>query len=112
MIEEIKKLSLAALGAASTTYEKVSDIINELVVKGKISVEEGRQISEGLKKDLLLKAECAKNIANEKMDEIKPLTKQELNDIIGNLNLATKQDITNLKNKLIELEERLNNLQK
>lgn len=61
---------------------------------------------------MLLKAECAKNIANEKMDEIKPLTKQELNDIIGNLNLATKQDITNLKNKLIELEERLNNLQK
>lgn len=112
MIEEIKKLSLAALGAASTTYEKVSDIIDELVVKGRISVEEGRQISEELKRDLMIKAESAKTKANEKIDEIKPVTRQELNDIINNLNLATKQDIDNLKSKITQIEEKLNNMQK
>ena len=112
MIEEIKKLSFAALGAASITYEKIADVINEMVAKGKISVEEGRQISEELKKDLMVKAESAKSIANEKLDEIKPVTKQELNDIINSLNLATKQDIINLQNKILDLEEKLNNLQK
>ena len=39
MLEEMKKLCLAAVGAAAITYDKTIDIINDLVEKGKITVE-------------------------------------------------------------------------
>ena len=56
MLEEMKKLCLAAVGAAAITYDKTIDIINDLVEKGKITVEEGKELSEELKKNITTKA--------------------------------------------------------
>lgn len=50
MLEEMKKLCLAAVGAAAMTYDKAIEVINDLVQKGKITVEEGKELSEELKK--------------------------------------------------------------
>lgn len=105
MLEEIKKLCLAAVGVAAITYDKAIDIINDLVKKGKITVEEGRELSEELKRNLVIKAEAAKNKAN----DIKPLTKENMQDMIKNLNLATKSDIEDLKTRINFLEEKINN---
>lgn len=105
MLEEMKKLCLAAVGAASITYDKAIDIINDLVEKGKITVEEGKELSEELKRNIVIKAEAAKNKAN----DMKPLTKENMQDIIQNLNLATKSDIEVLKIRINVLEEKINN---
>lgn len=105
MLEEMKKLCLAAVGAASITYDKAIDIINDLVEKGKITVEEGKELSEELKRNIVIKAEAAKNKAN----DMKPLTKENMQDIIQNLNLATKSDIDALKIRINVLEEKINN---
>lgn len=105
MLEEMKKLCLAAVGAAAITYDKTIDIINDLVEKGKITVEEGKELSEELKKNITIKAEAAKN----KAIDMKPLTKDSIQDVIENLNLATKGDIEGLKTRITELEEKINN---
>ena len=104
MLEEMKKLCLAAVGAAAITYDKTIDIINDLVEKGKITVEEGKELSEELKKNITIKAEAAKN----KAIDMKPLTKDSIQDVIENLNLATKNDIESLKLRINELEEKIN----
>ncbi len=104
MLEEMKKLCLAAVGAAAITYDKTIDIINDLVEKGKITVEEGKELSEELKKNITIKAEAAKN----KAIDMKPLTKDGIQDVIENLNLATKSDIESLKIRINELEEKIN----
>lgn len=104
MLEEMKKLCLAAVGAAAITYDKTIDIINDLVEKGKITVEEGKELSEELKRNISTKAEAAKN----KAIDMKPLTKDGIQDVIENLNLATKSDIESLKIRINELEEKIN----
>ena len=104
MLEEMKKLCLAAVGAAAITYDKTIDIINDLVEKGKITEEEGKELSEELKRNISTKAEAAKN----KAIDMKPLTKDGIQDVIENLNLATKSDIESLKIRINELEEKIN----
>ncbi|MBE6072884.1 MAG: hypothetical protein E7208_13230 [Clostridium butyricum] len=105
MLEEMRKLCLAAVGAAAMTYDKTIELINDLVEKGKITVEEGKELSEELKKNIIVKAEAAKTKAN----DMKPLTKDNLQESIQKLNLATKSDIEDLKIKISELDKKVNN---
>ena len=41
--------------------------------------------------------------------DMKPLTKDSVQDVLENLNLATKSDIESLKIRINELEEKINN---
>ena len=51
MREEVRKIFLAGVGTAAVTCEKASEVIDKLIEKGKISVEEGKELSEELKRD-------------------------------------------------------------
>lgn len=47
--EEAKKIFLAGLGAAAVTAEKSKQIIEELVKKGELTIEQGKVLNEELK---------------------------------------------------------------
>jgi polyhydroxyalkanoate synthesis regulator phasin len=79
MLNELKSLFLAGVGSAAYTYEKAAKLIEEMVEKGKITVDEGKELSESLKKNITTKK-----------DQIKPLNKEELFTILNNLNFASK----------------------
>ncbi|WP_368489375.1 phasin family protein [Clostridium sp. BJN0013] len=98
MINELKNLFLAGIGSAAYTYEKALKLIQEMVQKGKITVDEGKQLSEELKKTALAKKE-----------QIKPLTKNELTSILASMNFATKDDISSLNERLTKLESKTDN---
>ena len=55
-MEEFKKIFLLGIGAASMTYEKSMEIINDMVKKGKLTLEEGKQIGDELRKSMKDKA--------------------------------------------------------
>lgn len=98
MINELKKLFLAGIGSAAYTYEKASKLIQEMVQKGRITVDEGKQLSEELKKTALAKKE-----------QIKPLNKTQLTSILDSMNFATKDDISKISERLDNLESKINN---
>ncbi|MCH3965442.1 MAG: hypothetical protein LKE46_14450 [Clostridium sp.] len=98
MLNELKSLFLAGIGSAAYTYEKAVKLIEEMVKKGKITVEEGKQLSEELKKNVSAKKE-----------QIKPLNKEELLSILNNLNFASKEDIASIDERLKKIEEKINN---
>lgn len=98
MLNELKSLFLAGIGSAAYTYEKAVKLIEEMVKKGKITVEEGKQLSEELKKNVSAKKE-----------QIKPLNKEELLSILDNLNFASKEDIASIDERLKKIEEKINN---
>lgn len=98
MISELKKLFLASIGSAAYTYEKASKLIDEMVQKGKITVDEGKQLSEELKR----------NVINKK-NQMKPLTKDELISTLNNSNFASKEDISSINERLTKLEEKIKN---
>ncbi|WP_010238941.1 phasin family protein [Clostridium arbusti] len=96
MVDQLKKALLAGLGSAAYTYEKASKVIDEMVSKGKITLDEGKELSEELRVNIV-----------EKGNKIKPVTKQDILDILKNANLATKDEISDIKDRLNKLEEKL-----
>ena len=65
-------------------------------------------MSEELKRDVKNTANGAKESMLEKVNNIKPLTKEELNDILEEKNYATKADVLELKRIIERLEEKIN----
>lgn len=50
--ENVKKLLLAGVGAAATTVEKSKEILDDLVEKGELTVEQGKALNEELKHNI------------------------------------------------------------
>ena len=48
--EGLREIVLAGIGALATTYEKSSEIVDELVKKGEITVEQGKALNTELKR--------------------------------------------------------------
>ena len=76
MVSDAKNIFLAGVGAAALTYEKATEVISQLVERGKLTLEEGRELSEELKRDVKNTANGAKESMLEKVNNIKPLTKE------------------------------------
>ena len=47
--DSMKKILLAGIGAAATTAEKSKEILDDLVKKGELTVEQGKVLNEELK---------------------------------------------------------------
>ncbi|WP_291527389.1 phasin family protein [Bifidobacterium sp. UBA744] len=48
--EGLRKVFLAGVGALATGYEKGSELVDELVKKGELTVEQGKTLNEELKR--------------------------------------------------------------
>ena len=93
-MEELKKLMLATVGAATISLEKIDSTLNELVEKGKLSVKEGKELREEL-------------IRKNKKEEPETLTRESLDSMIDSLNLVSKKEVELLEEKIKLLEERV-----
>ncbi|WP_286910362.1 phasin family protein [Clostridium sp. UBA1652] len=103
MINDLKKLLLAGVGAVATTYEKASEVVDELVEKGRLTVDEGKELSEELKRNFTTKA-------TEKINEIKSVNKESLEKVISELGYVKKQEIDKLKVRIEFLENKLDQM--
>lgn len=88
MEELLKNVFLAGIGSLAITYDKSKEIVNELIEKGKITVEQGKELNEELKK------------------VVKEEKTSEKNKLIDDLNLATKDDIQGIIDRLDKLEDK------
>lgn len=89
----LRKLLLAGIGSVATTYEKAEGIVDELVKKGEIAVNDGKELNEELKRK-----------TDKYRTEDGALTVQSLKAALSDLNLATKKDIDELKKRVEKLE--------
>lgn len=92
MEDLFKKIFLAGIGTLSLTYEKTNALVKELVQKGQITVDQGRQLNEELKRV---------------MDSNQPSMESKVKEYIDSLNLATKTDVDNLTARIEALEKKL-----
>lgn len=112
MMNEIKKALLAGVGAVATTYDKAEELVGQFVEKGKITVEEGKELSEELKRDFDSDTNRAVNKLNSKIDEIKPVTKDEVKQIVESYSFAYKGEYDILKERIEVLENKVQELEK
>ncbi|APZ49570.1 MULTISPECIES: phasin family protein [Jeotgalibaca] len=90
-MEELKKIFLAGVGLTSTSVEKAEKLINEMVEKGRVTVQEGKDLQSELKR---------------KITDKRPVQKDELD----HLDYASKEEVAALEVKLDELGKKLDQL--
>ena len=97
MKELLKNVVYAGIGAAFLTKEKIEELKGDLIEKGRMSQEEGKQFVD----DLLRKSEKAK-------DQLDLWINKRVEDRIKQLNLATKDEVAELQRKIEELQVAIN----
>ena len=83
-MDELKKVLLAGIGLTFMTYDKATEFVKELIAKGRLTVDEGKQLQSELKR------------------KAKEQTAESQVEQIDNV-YATKQDIERLEDKLDQL---------
>ena len=93
----LKSLLLAGIGSVAYTYEKASEVVDTLVKKGEITLNQGKELNEKLKR-----------VINEKKVDMNTnsVDVETIKNIIAQLNLPTKQDIEDIKTRLDNLENK------
>ncbi len=105
-MEEFKNILLAGIGSAAYTYEKASKLVDEMVEKGKITISEGKELSEELKRSINL------NKRTKSSSKEKPLTKEDIISIFNELNFVNKKHLDNINTRVESLENKISQLDK
>ena len=92
MKELLQNIMYAGIGAVTLTKEKLEELQDELIEKGKMSRDEGKQFVDELKS----KSEKAK----EQLDQ---WIARRVEDQVKQLNLASRDEIAELQKKVDEL---------
>ena len=79
LTDNLKKVILAGIGAVATTAEKSKDVLDDMVIKGELTVEQGKVLNEELKHNL---KQTVKNNVNVK---VKVTTPEELSELLDKM---------------------------
>lgn len=91
--EGIRKIFLAGVGAVASTGEAAKSLIDTLVEKGELTVEQGKVLNEELKKS-----------AKEKMNRhVTVNVVNEFKDVYSAVDKMSKEELESLKDRLNEL---------
>ena len=93
--EDVKKLLLAGIGAVAVTAEKSKDLLDEMVEKGELTVEQGKVLNEELKHNI-------KKTVKEKTGAGKKETAAE--DLSDLLDKMTPEQLAALKEQIQKKE--------
>lgn len=94
MLDFIKKAMLAGTGLAFMTTEKIREVVDELVKKGEITEKEARETVA----DMREKAKQFKEEMEERIEQI-------VTGILRHLNVPTKVELEEIKERLERLEK-------
>ena len=91
--EELRKVLLAGIGAVATTAEKSKDLVDALVAKGELTVEQGKVLNEELKRNVSesiqqakeKKSVCSQKKVLEQMDQMTPEQLQQIKEKLEKL---------------------------
>ena len=95
LYDAMKKIALAGVGAAAISAEKAKELVDKLVDRGEITVEQGKVMNEKLKHDV-----------NEKVKEHVTVTDINKDTVIDSLKDMSSDDIAAIKARIAELEKK------
>ena len=75
------------------------ELVEELVKKGRLTMDEGKELGEELKRNFQEKTQESLNI--------KPMTRDKIDEIIAEHNFVSRIEFEALKNRVNELEKKL-----
>ncbi len=93
-MDNLRKLLLSTVGAAAISMEKLDAAVQELIEKGKLSVQEGKELREEL-------------IRKRKSESDELLTKSMLEDIMDSFNFVHQRELNTLRERVEVLERKM-----
>lgn len=93
--ENVKKLLLAGIGAVAVTAEKSKDLLDEMVEKGELTVEQGKVLNEELKHNI------KKTVKEKTGTGRKETAAEELSDLLDKM---TPEQLAALKEQIQKKE--------
>jgi polyhydroxyalkanoate synthesis regulator phasin len=97
MKDLLKNIVYAGVGAAFLTRDKIEEVRGELVEKGKMTKDEGKEFVD----DLIKRSESAK-------DQLELWLTRQVEDRVNQLNLATTDEVADLRRQIEELQVVIN----
>lgn len=97
LTEDMKKIFLAGVGAIAMTAERSQDMIEALVSKGELTVEQGKVLNEELMHNM-------SSAMNRTKDNIKKSATKGTISILEQIDSMTSEELKVLKEKLSEME--------
>lgn len=99
----LKKILLAGVGAAATTADAAKDLVDQLVAKGELTVEQGKVLNEELRHNIKEKVNdhLTVNIVKEYkdvMNAVDHMNKDERDQLRAKLNAADAADAASANN--------------
>lgn len=92
----VKKLILAGIGAVAVTSEKSKEMLDEMVKKGELTVEQGRALNEELRHNIKKTMKDKVNVS------VKASSPEELKDLLDRM---TPEQLQALKEQIRAMEE-------
>ena len=92
---KLKKVMLAGVGAVAVTAEKSKELLDEMVKKGELTVEQGKVLNEELKHNIRQTMKEKVNVS------LKPNSPEELQEMIGKM---TPEQLADLKEAIAKME--------
>lgn len=104
--DDIKKIMLAGVGAVATTAEKGQELIDMLVKKGEMTVEQGKVLNEELKRNRksATKPGQPEAMADVKLNADVPKPKAPQDELMSKVEKMTREQRAALKAKLDEMD--------
>ena len=101
--DSMKKILLAGIGAAATTAEKSKEILDDLVKKGELTVEQGKVLNEELKHNV---KQTFKKDEQDPADVLKGMTPEQIEALKAAIaNMATEAAEEEAEEKAEETSE-------
>jgi polyhydroxyalkanoate synthesis regulator phasin len=94
--EDIKRIFLFGIGAVATTAEKSKELVDELVAKGELTVEQGKVLNEELKHNI---RESFKDAG-----AVKKETPPTADSVVDSMDKMTAEEIQKIKAKIEMME--------
>lgn len=95
LTDNLKKILLAGIGTVAVTAEKSKDILEEMVKKGELTVEQGKVLNQELKHNIKKTVKDNVNVS------VKASTPEELSEL---LNKMTPEQLAGLREQLEKME--------
>lgn len=94
--ENVKKIFLAGIGAVAVTTEKSKELLDEMVKKGELTVEQGKVLNEELKHNIRQTVKEKVNVS------VKVSDPEELDELLDKM---TPEQIAMLKERIQKMDE-------
>ncbi len=90
-MDELKKVLLAGIGLTAMTYDKAEKFVKELMDKGRLTLDEGKELQSELKRKSQAEAEGLLGQIKEKSQSLQYATKEDLQRLEGKLDALLEQ---------------------